>query len=832
MALTDAELLELEYLLDLEEIDRARSNLLDFTSYTLKGFQPTWFHEVYYNLLNRFAEKQFKKLIISIPPQHGKQTSLSEPVLTTEGIKNHGDLKIGDFVYHPSGKPIEVIDYIPQKEPCDVEVGFSNGYKVKCHRNHLWTLEDKKGGLRTVETNQLFKERLHTGEFGKRGCRYLNYLPNHNNVNENSAKNLKIDPYTLGVWLGDGVSSLFKFTLSKDDFDYISPHLVGDISSVSEEPTTKNISFKNQLPKLRFYDLIKNKHIPNDYLCSSVSDRLNLLAGLIDSDGNLHEVSGQYKFSNTNKRLIDEFCWLISSLGMSYSLTKSEPRNKPNSFGIQDRKTCYQVAFTQNGIEIPCRIPRKRSNKHKKSRRVSLKSVRWLDDHEKEDGNCITVDSSDGLYCIGPKMIPTHNSEGSSRRLPAYLLGKDPKLRIALASYNETFASKFNREIQRIIDSPEYNKVFPDTYLNKSNVVTVSGSWLRNSSVFETVGYGGQFKSVGVGGPLTGEPVDILILDDLYKDYLSACSPTISENVWEWYLTVAKTRLHNDSQEIIVFTRWDEMDLIGRLEGEGKVVTIDENTDIDELLSNLGDDMYLKINFPAIKNGEPNSLDPRENGEALWPSKHGLSKLIELRELDADKFESLNQGNPVNKEGLMYSGFGEYESLPKLRDIKSITDTADTGKDNLCSIVYGVPSDLNDDKRYIIDVIYTDKSMETTEPMVAEQLTEFGVRKAKIESNNGGRGFARNIEKLTDNHISIKWFHQKENKEARILTNSASVNRTMMFPTGWKTRFPEFYADVSRHKKNGKNKFDDGPDVLTMVYEEEFPLKKKRRLIY
>ena len=163
-------------------------------------------------------------------------------------------------------------------------------------------------------------------------------------------------------------------------------------------------------------------------------------------------------------------------------------------------------------------------------------------------------------------MPPQHGkSEGSTRRLPAFISGKRPDTKIAVVSYSAPKARKFNREIQRIIDSPEYAEIFPETRLNASNITTVAGSWLRNADECEIVGHRGGFKTVGVGGPLTGEPVDVLIMDDIYKDAKTAWSPVVRAAIEDWYDTVAETRLHNDSQQLIVFTRWHELDLAGRL---------------------------------------------------------------------------------------------------------------------------------------------------------------------------------------------------------------------------------------------------------------------------
>lgn len=414
---------------------------------------------------------------------------------------------------------------------------------------------------------------------------------------------------------------------------------------------------------------------------------------------------------------------------------------------------------------------------------------------------------------------PQHGkSQGSSRHLPAWLFGRNPDVKIALASYNSTFASKFNRDIQRIIDEETYNKIFPKTVLNESNVVSLTGSWLRNSNEFEIVNKIGSFKSVGVGGGLTGNAVDIMIMDDLYKDYQDATSPIVSERVWEWYLTVVKTRLHNDSQELIVFTRWDENDLIGRLEAMCLVKEYEAGDDLDKIIDSLASDQWLKINFTALKVGEPNNIDPRPDGAALWPERHHEIKLIETRSLDPTKFNALYQGDPESKEGRLYQQFRTYKDIPKFKVIKNQIDTADQGDDYLCSVSYGVPLE-DSELLYVLDVIYTRDGMELTEPEVAGRLNSFNVNESLIESNNGGRGFARIIDKMTNTSVNVSWYHQSENKKARIFSNSATVNRRLVFPEHWESIYPLFFDHISTFKKDFTSKHDDGPDVLTAIVE-------------
>lgn len=411
---------------------------------------------------------------------------------------------------------------------------------------------------------------------------------------------------------------------------------------------------------------------------------------------------------------------------------------------------------------------------------------------------------------------PQHGkSEGSTRRLPAYMLGEDPNKRIGIASYSTPFARKFNRDIQRIIDTPEYVEIFPDTILNSSNVVTVSSSYLRNSDEFEIVGYKGSLKAVGRGGALTGNSIDIMIMDDLYKDYMEGNSPVIRENVWDWYTTVVKTRLHNHSQELIVFTRWHEDDLIGRIEKTEQVIDIKS---IEEL-KNIPKGAWIKINYEAIKSGEPIEIDSRKAGEALYPQKHDIEKLTDTRNLDPEKFNCLYQGDPRSKEGLLYSEFKTYSELPDIKIVKNYTDTADSGEDYLCSICYGEPLDPNDRNLYVIDLLYTPLSIEHTEPDTMNLLNKNQVKEADFESNNGGRSFAVHVQKHTSCHIS--WFHQSKNKEARIISNAAEVNKRIVFPQRWSIEWPEFYEHVTGFKKMFKaNKQDGAPDVLTGIIEK------------
>ena len=417
-------------------------------------------------------------------------------------------------------------------------------------------------------------------------------------------------------------------------------------------------------------------------------------------------------------------------------------------------------------------------------------------------------------------MPPQHGkSEGATRRLPAFVLGQDPDKRIAIVSYNVIKARKFNRELQRIMDDDRYYELFPQTLLAGQASYQEQGrrsrNYARNSDECEIVGYQGSFKTIGVGGSLTGEPVDMLIMDDLYKDASSAWSPVIRQNVADWYDTVASTRLHNDSQQLLVFTRWHMEDLAGRL--------LEQEGIYDPIENPQG---WLLVSFPAIQNRPPSEQDPRAEGEPLWPERHSLEKLLEIKGRSPTVFESLYQQNPQPSQGLMYEEFTCYTDLPSRSYSVAYIDAADSGADYLCALFYKEAEDGN----YITDVLYTKDPMEVTETTLTYMLQQHQVERCHIESNNGGNLFVSNLQQRswdTGNRLTrFNPFHQNQNKTARIFAASASVQKLIKMPLDWKKRFPKFARDLTGYLRVGTNAHDDAPDALTGAIECRQPKRK------
>jgi predicted phage terminase large subunit-like protein len=229
----------------------------------------------------------------------------------------------------------------------------------------------------------------------------------------------------------------------------------------------------------------------------------------------------------------------------------------------------------------------------------------------------------------------------------------------------------------------------------------------------------------------------------------------------------------------------------------------------------------VHVNYKAVQ----------DDGSMLCPEILSR-KDYELKTLNMNKdiVAANYQQEPIDVKGRLYTKLKTYTETPKddkgnslFKYILNYTDTADTGGDFLCSICYG----MYEGAYYILDVLYSKESMETTEPATARMLTLNNVGCAIIESNNGGRGFARNVEReckeMGNRHTNIKWFHQSKNKEARILSNSTSVMNNLYFPVNWEDRWPDFARAIKRYQREGKNEHDDAPDALTGVYENPKP---------
>lgn len=794
----------------------ASQRFVNFARYLKPKIELTDFHRKYYEVLNRFAHGEIRKLIVSVPPQHGKALQVDTPVLTTKGWKRHGDLVVGDYVFGDDGKPKMVVWNSGAYDWHTMNISFSDGFGIVAAHEHLWKIyhDDHKGRVEEIkETQEIFKRRDCRKPFIKADCGI-----------DMPERDLPIDPYLLGYWLGDGYSANGYICSGAEDAWNLE-----QFGKVRREKDGYYIVKIDGLSrKLRHNGLLHNKHIPIEYLLSSREQRMALLRGLMDTDGCVNKGRGRCEFTQKKGQLAEDVYVLLRSLG--YKPTKHEYRSLMNG---KDCGTKIRLCFVADKGDKIFSLPRKQErldNKVTADREDKCKFfISEISEGEKEMVNCIQVEG--GMYLAGYELVPTHNSEGSSRLLPAFLLGLNPDRKIIIGSYNADQAKSFNYDVQKLINSEAYKAVFPDSFLNTARV-RMDNVYKCNSEVSEMVGHSGFLRAVGRSGSLTGKSVDVSILDDVYKDFNEANSTLIREQAWKWYTTVVRTRLHNDSQELIVFTRWHEDDLIGRLEKSGEpIIVVKRWTDLDEIPMGA----WVHINFPALKVGEPTEFDPRQEGEALWEKKHSRAKLLASKALDPVQFECLYQGDPGSAEGRLYGEFKTYSDKSEWGTFLRrgcCVDVADKGEDFLCSVCYEIyksPNSIFNEKTkrfepilfaLITDVLFTQEGTEVTSVSVPMQINTNGCQKVWIESNNGGQLFAQGIAKKVKAQVAP--FFSGGNKESRIISNVSGVMQSIIFPLGWETKWERFATHITHFLRNfSANTHDDAEDAITMVYMKE-----------
>lgn len=409
------------------------------------------------------------------------------------------------------------------------------------------------------------------------------------------------------------------------------------------------------------------------------------------------------------------------------------------------------------------------------------------------------IEESDAQVLV-LNLPPRHGKSRTATKLVQWLFGKyGVAKKVMTGSYNETLSGTFAKAVRNAIAeqaSPGvtvYNDIFPKTRIKYGDAAaqmwSLEGSQQAN------------YLATSPNGTATGFGCDIMILDDLIKSAAEAYNENTLQNHIEWFNNTMLSRTEKGFKIIVIMTRWATNDLAGYI------------------LDNF--ENVIHINYKAVQ----------DNGEMLCEdilSRHDFD--LKTSNMNKDIILANYQQEPIDIKGRLYTSLKTYTEIPKDESGKPLfsyilnyTDTADAGSDFLCSICYGMYGSTY----YILDVLYTKEAMEITEPATADMLIRNNVGNALIESNNGGRGFARNVERECRErgnlHTAVKWFHQGQNKTARILSNSTGVMNNVLFPINWADRWPEFASDILKYQKEGKNTHDDAEDCLTGVYENPKP---------
>jgi len=365
------------------------------------GLQPFEMYPFQEKMLQSFHENRFN--ICKLPRQSGKALSLDTPIPTPNGWTTMGELSVGDKILSPDGSSVSVTMKTETMYDHDCyKIYFDNGEEIIADSNHLWEVNSSywTSGKKVVTTKDIFdvyknKNQNKRGK-GVVGSYFIEFTTPIENFSEN---NLPIDPYLLGVWLGDGYSSDSRIISHKDDFEFYKSRI-----EIQYERSDGNcIRFKvlNLQKKLKENNLLNNKHIPQVYLRASYQHKLELLRGLMDTDGSLKPNTRSFEFYQKDYNFSMQVVELLSSMGI-----KSRVRVKPI-------KGClyHTVSFTTT--ERVFNLPRKYiliNNNRPPRPQDKRVYIQKLEKVNSVPVACISVDSNDHLFLCGKTFIPTHNS--------------------------------------------------------------------------------------------------------------------------------------------------------------------------------------------------------------------------------------------------------------------------------------------------------------------------------------------------------------------------------------------------------------------------------------
>ena len=378
-----------------------------------------------------------------------------------------------------------------------------------------------------------------------------------------------------------------------------------------------------------------------------------------------------------------------------------------------------------------------------------------------------------------------------------WFYGQRTRNQVISVKYDQTLSNDASRTIRELIDDEEIvgddnfvvNSFFPKLKTKHGDAAVERWSLEGSYS---------SFLATTMGGRITGFKGDMGIIDDPVKNEADAVNEAVKAKHFKYYKNTFRSRIRDGGKQIVIQTRWATDDLSGKL--------------LEEF-----PDKVFELKMTAL-------VDDGAGGvKSLCEDLYSLEDLLDKKAtLDEHIWLANYMQEPIDILGALYGDLKTYDVVDRTKFERTIsyTDTADEGADYLCQIIAGVIGRY----AYELDVYYTDEPMEVTEKEAARRLHLHGVREAMIESNNGGRGFARNVIRLLrtifkNKRCNVTWFFQSKNKRTRILVNSSNVKEQLIMSENWKKKYPKFSEHISKYQRKGKNTFHDAPDTATGIVE-------------
>jgi hypothetical protein len=524
---------------------KARKSHLDFMTFAWRGlgqFTPGFHTRKICERIDRafedYRQGRTTYLLINVHHRAGKALQVDTPIPTPSGYSRIIDLTIGDEIFNEHGEICRVLAKSPVYKDRDCYAVHANdGEIIIADGEHEWV---------TRQCRHEKKFLRHTTEWlGNRTCLLRSLIATQRSLQLPDRK-LLIDPYVFGLWLGDGRSNNTFITSGvNEDQTFINNEIVKAGYKITPHKDKRNTSIMGILIKLRELNLLNNKHIPMEYKRSSISQRMALLQGLIDTDGYVDPRRGLIEFCNVNKTLAEDVQELVSSLGVKCSLNVGDATI--NGRFISKK---YRVMFY---MENAARLPRKRQY----SRNGTRQPGRYIDVHPygKADTVCIQTTSPSGMFLCGKTMLPTHNSDIVSRYLGPHFLGEFSGAEVMQVSYAADKATEFSAFARGVIESPRYGLCYPGLVLSTDT----------NRKDHYLTDKGGGLMATGLQGHMTGSGYALGILDDYCSGRAEAESAVQRDNAWNAFKDDFMTRIAPVGIVLVLATWWNIDDITGRI---------------------------------------------------------------------------------------------------------------------------------------------------------------------------------------------------------------------------------------------------------------------------
>lgn len=539
--------------------------------------------------LEKFYYKEKGVMTISMPQGMGKEQPLSSNILTPNGWITMGEVKVGSKIIAADGSVCNVTGVYPRGVKDVYRVSFQDGTYVDCGLEHLWevkTCEDrrKKRKARVINT----KEMINNYILGKKSTKpYHNYsIRLVKPIQFNSKlKEDDIKPYIIGALLGDGGLSnrCIKFTSAdKEIVNRISNELFEEdkISKYSGENYDYGISSKitkrdnnghllksNTYKKLEEYEMIgkksEEKMIPKKYLYSNIDERIDLLRGLMDTDGYCRKEDCLCEFDTTSEQLCKDVLELIRGLGGKANYSTKIGKYKKNGKEVLCKKV-YRIYFTIQGIN-PFYLKRKSEN-FKEPTFNYQKIITNIQKVRQEECQCIMIDHPEHLYVTDGYTL-THNTE-IGKRFMSFCVGKDPDLPNMMVSYSATIAKdKFYNGIMTLVEDENGNfqKIFPNLRNILKSAENMTLDYRNDDKHKPHSEY--TLYCCGFDGGITGRTRahNVLYVDDLIKNIEEARNKDVLDKKWEEFTGTLKKRMQGNCKMLLIGTIFSINDPLSRI---------------------------------------------------------------------------------------------------------------------------------------------------------------------------------------------------------------------------------------------------------------------------